>query len=220
MIEDSQSLILGNGQQLSLLDAQLDDAGLPPEAYEQSESFGRFTGDRIFSTNPRIYNAIAALLARGMPYREVSEICGVSVNTVCAISVREGTPIETIRERIGRLGLDVAQLSIEAMRDLLADPVLRGKLAFRDLAIAYGIATQNAQLLLGGATARIETMEAAPTHEAYLAYLAALRNVTPARTGLSAETPDQKSEPAALPAAAVIDLPDATSSERTNLPSN
>lgn len=200
MSDSGESLVLGNGEQLDLLD--LDEAGLPPEAYAMAESAGRFTGDRIFSTNRRLYNAIVALLGRSVPYREISEICGVSVNTVCGIAQREGVPIETIRERIGRLAMDVAALTVEAMRDMLADPEQRRRLTFKDLAIAMGISTQNGQLLLGGATSRMETHEAKPTHEEYLD---AIRNVTPLPTGLMADNPPQR---VALPEPApAIELP-------------
>jgi len=195
-----ESLLLGNGQQLTLLEDQSDHAGLPPEAYALAEASGRFTGERIFSTNPKLYRAIVALLGRAVPYREISEICSVSVNTVCAVSQREGTPIETIRERIGRLSMDVASLTIEAIRDMLADPEVRVKLPLRDLSIAYGIAVQNAQLMLGGATSRMETVEALPTHEEYLKMI---RNVT--QTGLSVATPDQKGAVIDLPAATAVD---------------
>lgn len=180
-----ESLLLGNGQQLALL--EVDEAGLPAEAYALAEQAGRFTGERIFSTNPKLYRAIVALLGRAVPYREISEICSVSVNTVCAVAQREGVPIETLRERIGRLSLDVASLTIEAIRDMLADPMVRAGLTLRDLSVAYGIASQNGQLFLGGATARIEVAEVAPGHADYLAYI---RNVT--ATGSVAENPALK----------------------------
>lgn len=179
------SLILGDGRQLALI--ELDDSGLPPEAYAFAEKAGRFTGDRIFSQNPKLYHVIVSLLARAIPYREISEICQVSVNTVCAVCQREGVPIETIRDRIGRLGLDVAALSLEAIRDLLANPEWRKAVSAKDLAIITGIAFTNAQLALGGATTRLEVNQTpAPGHEDYERFV---RNVT--GTGLRAETPAQ-----------------------------
>lgn len=186
-VSEPESLILGSGAQLALLD--VDEAGLPAEAYALGEAAGQFTGERIFSRNPQLYRAIVNLLARAVPYREISEICGVSVNTVCGVAQREGVPIETLRERIGRMGLDVAALTIEAIRDLLADPLTRGKLTLRDLAIAHGIAVQNAQLLLGGATSRVENADATakPGHDDYLALI---RNVTV--IGSSPGNPAQK----------------------------
>jgi hypothetical protein len=166
------SLILGNGQQLTLLD---DDAELPPAAYAEREAAGKFTGERLFSENPKLYHAIASLLARGHPYREIAEICQVSTNSVHGVCWREGTPVETLRERIGRLALDVASLSIEAMRDLLADPDARERMTLKDLAIAHDAAVRNSQLLLGGATARMEVdLTARPTRDDYLRELARL----------------------------------------------
>lgn len=201
-VRAGESLELGNGQQLALDGQILDDAGLPPQAYARMEESGRYTGERIFSGNPKLYRAVVALLGRGMPYREIADICSVSVNTVCGVAFREQIPIETIRERIGRTGLDVAQLSLEAMKDLLADPVARSGLSLKELAVAFGVATQNAQLLLGGATARVDhTQQAVPDHEAYLAFI---KNVTPALTGLRDGIPAQKAVQA-LPADPALD---------------
>lgn len=189
-----ESLILGNGQQLALLD--VDEAGLPASAYAAGEAAGRFTGERIFAANPKLYHAIVRLLVRAVPYREISEICSVSVNTVCAVAERERLPIETLRDRIGRLGLDVAALTIEAIRDLLSDPATREKISARDLGIIFGIATDKAQLLLGGATSRVENVDGTtePGHDDYLAYI---RNVT--ETGSSGEKQGPKeAQPTAI----------------------
>lgn len=210
--DERDSLILGNGVELELNLGTVDAAGLPPVAYQRAEEFGRFTGERIFSGNPKLYRAIVALLARGVPYREISEICSVSVNTVCAVCQREGTPIETIRERIGRLGLDVAALTVEAMRDMLADPVQRARLTLKDLAVAHGIAFQNAQLALGGVTARLDYGDKtpAPGHDDYLRYIEGLQNVT--ATGSSAEKPALK-EAAAREGAVAIEVATTTPAE-------
>jgi hypothetical protein len=192
-----ESLLLGNGQQLALL--EVDAEGLPAAAYALGERAGQFTGERIFSTNPKLYRVIVALLARSVPYREISEICGVSVNTVCAVSQREGVPVETIRERVGRIGLDVAYLTMEAIRDLMADPEWRRAASARDLAIIHGIAFQNAQLALGGVTSRIETVEANPGHDDYLKFLRTVTEVTAsvasvAAIGSAAETRGAKGD--------------------------
>jgi hypothetical protein len=211
VVRAGETLILGNGQQLELAGQQLDDAGLPPSSYARMEESGRFTGERIFLGNPRLYRAIVALLARGEPYRSIADICSVSVNTVTGIAFREKIPIETIRERLGRTGLDVAQLSLEAMKDLLSDPLQRAGLTLKELAVAFGVATQNAQLLLGGATARVENTQAAiPDHEAYLAFL---KTVTPVLTGLRAGNPGPNAAAPGAPDGPALDLP--ASSEKT-----
>lgn len=195
-VRAGETLLTGRGTQLALVET--DDVGLPGEAYARLEERGRFTGERLFSGNPKLYGAIVKLLARGLPYREIADVCEVSVNTVCGVAFRERVPIETLRERIGRLGLDVSQLTLEGMRDLLADPVARAKLTLKDLAVAHGIATSNAQLLLGGATARLETPTMRPpSHGDYLEFI---RNVTSS----AAETPGTKE---ALPAPSVDQAP-------------
>lgn len=197
------SLTLGSGRQLHLLEP--DAVGLPESAYSDFEVRGRFTGERLFLRNPQLYNAIVKLLARALPYREIADICEVSVNTVCGVCLREGVPIETLRERIGKLGLDVAALTIETIRDLLADPEARRRFSIKDLAIVHGISAQNAQLFLGGATVRIgmEGPLQTPGHEDYLRFMErATKNVTP--TGSGGETPAQR---ALIDSALVIDLP-------------
>lgn len=208
--EQPGSLLLGSGAELALLD--VDDFGVPAKAYELGEQAGRYTGDRIFSTNPKLYRAVAALVARAVPYREISEICSVSVNTVCAVCQREGVPIETIRERVARLGMDVTMLTLEAIRDMLADPEARREMTVKDLAIVMGISFTNAQLAAGGATSRMDTMEkgAKPSHEDYERLI---RNVT--GTGFQPENPGQKQVggtrdglvidvPASVPGAAIL----------------
>lgn len=202
-VRAGESLVLGSGRQLDLIDA--DECGLPASAYARSEDRGRWTGDRLFFAHPQMYRAITKLLARGEPYRAIAELLEVSVNTVCGVAYREGIPIETLRERIGRLGLDVATLSLEAIRDLLSDPIYRMKITAKDLAIINGIATTNAQLLLGGATARIDTTTASvPDHEAYLAFL---KTVTPLPTGLGAGNPGPKEGAAGTPTGPALDVP-------------
>ena len=204
-VRAGESMILGSGAQLPLMD--LDAVGLPASAYANEEARGRFTGERLFLENPRLYGAIAKLLARGTPYREIGDICEVSTNTVCGVAYREGIPIETIRERIGRLGMDVAQLTLEAIRDLLADPIARSRISAKDLAVIHGIAFSNAQLAVGGATARIENAEA-PTagHEEYLDFIGA-KNVT--GTGLRAGKPGQKGAAPGEPGGPPLNLPNA-----------
>lgn len=211
------SIILGSGEQLDLIGPeQLDAAGLPPSAYADAEARGRFTGERLFSTNPKLYHAIAKLLARGETYREIAEICQVSTQTVTGVAYRERVPIETLRERIARVGLDVSRLSLEAMLEILSDPVQRAKVSIKDLAVVHGIATSNSQLLGGGATARVEVSDTSrPGHDDYDRLLAEARaeaarrreiNVT--ATGLSAGKPvANEGAPAALTApAATVDL--------------
>lgn len=209
-IRAGESLVLGNGQQLSLA-GELDDAGLPAQAYERLEETGRYTGERIFSSNPKLYHAIVKLLGRAMPYREIADVCSVSVNTVCGVAFREQIPVETIRERIGRTGLDVASLSLELIKDMLSDPVISRTLSLKDLSVAFGIATSNAQLLLGGATARVENTQATvPDHDAYLAFI---RNVTPVLTGLRAGNPAPNAAAPSALSGPVVDVSPAGSSE-------
>lgn len=180
IVRSGESLVLGNGQQLALIDVDADE--IPAAAYKLAEQEGRWTGQRLFLSNPRLYGAITRLLARALPYREIAEICQVSVNTVCGVAWREGIPIETLRERIARAGMTLAQLTVEAAIELLADEDRRAKLSGKDLMVMHGIAFSNAQLASGGATARIEEHDITPPGHAD--YLAFIQDVTPKSTGL------------------------------------
>lgn len=202
-----ESFLLGNGKQLDFL-PDADPSEIPAEAYAAQESRGIFTGERLFQQNPRLYKGIVKLLGGGIPFWTIAETLSVSVNTVRAVREREGVTIDTEKNRIGGIALDVARLGFEELKRRLSDLDELAKLSAKDIAIMTGIATQNAQLLLGGPTARIETIEhGAPGHEDYLRYIAELKNVT--ATGLAAETPALKeATAAALPAApgAVIEI--------------
>lgn len=199
------SMLLGNGTQLQLV--EVDEAGLPAAAYNDFEARGRFTGERLFLRNPQLYSAIVKLLARGLTYREIADTCSVSVNTVCGVCFREGVSIETLRERIGRLGLDVAHLTMECIRDLLADPEWRRSVTAKDLSIIHGIAFTNAQLALGGATARLGFEKADTTPPGHDDYLAFVKNITPAPTGLAAGNSPPNSAAAGAPGGPALDVP-------------
>ena len=101
------------------------------------------------------------------------------------------------------------------MLELLSDPVNRAKLTLKDLAVAHGIAFQNSQLALGGATARVETRDVTePGHDDYLRTLADARAALQASaidvsTGLDAGNPETKdTAPLALEnGAPTVDLP-------------
>jgi hypothetical protein len=171
IVRAGETLLTGRGEQLSLA-GELDEAGLPAEAYARLEERGRFTGERLFSSNPRIYQAIVKLLARDLHYREIADVLGVSINTVCGVAHREGLPIETERERLGKLDMQVARLSAEELVRRLADPVERTKIPADKLAVILGIGTQNGQLLLGGATSRIDHGDTTPpAHDDYWQYV-------------------------------------------------
>ncbi len=218
--EAERSLMLGSGRQLDLIPGvELDDAGLPGVAYASEEERGRFTGERLFLQNPRVYRAIVRLLGRFETYEVIAETLEVSKQTITGVALRERIPVETIRERVGRLGLEVANLSLERIYEILADPANRALFTparLKDLAVVFGIGVSNSQLLLGGATARVETTAVTePGHEDYLRALAdaeararIIRNVTPLPIGLQAENPTAKGAAAlALDAAgSVIEL--------------
>lgn len=182
----TDSLLLGDGRQLKLL--EIDELGLPGAAYDRLEERGHFTAERIFSQRPDVYRVIVKALGKEMGYREIADLCAVSVNTVGAVARREKIPIESIRQQLARLGFDGVRLTIETILEILGDPDLRRKISAKDLAIMNGILTANAQLLSGGMTANIGTGENVKAgHDDYLKFI---KDVT--GTGLAGGKPGQK----------------------------
>ena len=120
--------------------------------------------------------------------------------------------------------MDVASLTLEAMRDLLADPAARARLTIKDLAVAHGIAFTNAQLALGGATARMGIADERPaaTHDDYLRMMEEMQRVLPLPTGSGAENPAQKAGALPMPGAAIEVPPSAVepAKESPSEPSN
>lgn len=186
-----ESLIMGSGRQLALIAGDDDDAvAVPTAILVEAEQRGTFSGERLFLLHPRIYRAVAKMLAQGESYIAIESLLEVSPSTIRSVREREGVTIEAERARVGQTALDVARLSFETLRERLEDPIQRAKLSAKDLAVMAGIATQNGQLLNGGPTARMETTQGAPSHDAYLRFLDSLRNVTP--TGSSTQDPALK----------------------------
>jgi hypothetical protein len=115
-----------------------------------------FTGARLFATKPDVYRQIVSLrCVEKLPLRRVAEILGVSQNTVDAVEKREraSASVEAQKEEAAGEYRDLGRLARERARHELLNTE---KIALRDLAVAGGIFDDKAQLLSGGATARVE----------------------------------------------------------------
>lgn len=147
-------------------------------AAEETGAGGRspeFTGARLFAQRPNTYKAIIALSAEGIGVLRIARLLGVSPNTVLAVRAREGGALDIEKRRLAGLTREAARMTVEAILDLLGDPAKVALMSLKDRAITFGILAEKAELLSGGATARLETVADATTEDVagYLRWLRA-----------------------------------------------
>lgn len=173
------------------------------EHLDQAETrAGVFSGQRLRVSNPRIYEAVVRLTARGMGLREVAEVLQVSTNTAAAVIRAEWPRIETAKQQLGRTCMEAATYAAQTVRDLLIE---QGTAAgtLQQLAIVAGIMTDKALLASGEATARVEVVQVVPEGDELDRILSTRRpaiDVEAVEIGLTAGAEAQK-DGAAGPAA-------------------
>lgn len=141
-----------------------------------SKPEARYTGERLFARNPRLYELIVRLVASGLGIKRIAGMCQVHPYTVMGVRDREGQAIETHKQQIAdkaRLG---AELYVDgAIEDIIERP---DKISARDKAIIAGVLVDKSQLLSGGATSRAESLRPdGPTHEDFNAWLEGMQRV-------------------------------------------
>lgn len=156
----NDSLVERDGQQLPLIPSDQ----MPASFFEESENCPRnpeFTAARFFQKHPEKYNAVIALTAEGLGVLRIGALLRCSGNTVMAVQDRERGQVEILKTRIASLARRGAQLCVEGILEALVDPEKRAKIPARDLAVIHGILVEKSELLSGGVTARIETIDRA-----------------------------------------------------------
>jgi hypothetical protein len=172
-------LAAGAGRaQLQLFEPEsLEDVLERDEEATCASSAGEFSGARLFDRDPHRYMAIVRLRGEGYGLLRIARLLRVSVNTVAAVRDREVSAIETVKQHVaGRASL-AGELAVESIIEDLADPERRKMIAARDRAIIAGVMIDKAQLLGGGATARIEHVDRGGQHEDLNSYLDSLPRV-------------------------------------------
>ena len=129
------------------------DHGAPVVASDDSRIC---TAARLMSRRPADYERAVTMLAEGVPVFTIARFLHVSPNTIYAIRRREGGEVERMKQGAADKFADIADAAAEAAAERLADPDARAKIPFQHLMIGAGVAIDKAQLLSGGATARIE----------------------------------------------------------------
>ncbi len=122
------------------------------EAVLRAESFGEYTGERLFSQKPQIYDLVVHLLGQ-IPrpgLRTIAKLAGVSVNTVRGLRDNEPLAIDTVRAKTAE-NLAVAVLDMSERLRTESDT-----LPIAQVAMTMAISVDKLQLLTGGATQRVE----------------------------------------------------------------
>lgn len=141
--------------------------GASPAALAIAKPRGQYSGERITQDEPRCL-LVGALRALGLSDRRISEMAGVSRESIPAIllHLEARGQIQPLKDRLtGWVGL-LAEESAMASRDLVAairagDRSEGVTQALRALGPMLGIAVEKTQLLTGQATEIVETREGA-----------------------------------------------------------
>ncbi|HOW79410.1 MAG TPA: hypothetical protein PK406_08165 [Verrucomicrobiota bacterium] len=198
--EQSESLLDLDAQQLSLLPD--DGASLERSLIPDDPRNPAFSAARFFKSRPHEYKLAARMcLVDGLPVATVAKALGASRNLIAAIVEREGgaRSVEHLKRvgaqswghlgRMSRESLLRLVLSLDA-DDLKADQRIS---LLKALGVVAGIAADKEQLLLGQATARLETMDGEPGQADVAAWLLRLRDAARAAgMGLGEEAGGQR----------------------------
>lgn len=168
------------------------------------ERKGQYTAEELFRDRPEIYREIVRLLAaKEVSIRGIKRVCKVHHCTIRAVATREGETIDTLRLSMGRRALEVGALLIEEIEE----DIVQGNLKPGEKSFALVALVDKGQVLTGGATARIDNMDA-PEKEGFEGWLAKakpanVREIESSPVEMGSEGgADLHCPPAAAPAAA------------------
>jgi len=125
-----------------------------------------YSAEEIRHKHPEIYQEVVRLLAQGMSKRMIQRTFKLHFYTVCAIQDQQTAQIEAVRLKLGRKALDMAGVLMES----LEDDLIQNKLKPEAKSFAIATLVDKGQVLTGGATARLESLEA-PSKESYQDWL-------------------------------------------------
>jgi hypothetical protein len=116
----------------------------------------RATAARLFAIDRPAYERAVSLLAEGHGLIWIGERLGLDPRTVAAIREAERVPIAEQRAALAADWRSASRLCVEGLLEDLSDPERRRSMRRADLIRLAEIATDRAELLAGGATARVE----------------------------------------------------------------
>jgi hypothetical protein len=152
-------------QQLALLP---DDPESVAKALEVS---GDYTLERVHAHRPEACQVAVLLLKSGIGLMRIAKALRMSTNTISMLRDEAGIRPEDQTAALAKASALVAALSAERLIDRLEDPTTAAEIPARDLAIIHGVGVDKAQLLSGGATARIEHVEGVSVDDAMKEYV-------------------------------------------------
>jgi hypothetical protein len=123
----------------------------------RSKPRGRFTGERVKGLRPETYRRVMELLAEPreqVPYDHIAPSLRVSEHTVTAIEKAESASIAERKQRLLAKALRIAHKAADRIEDQIDGANIT------QATVAFGVATEKAQLLSGDMTARIEHVPA------------------------------------------------------------
>jgi hypothetical protein len=120
---------------------------------EQPKPKGRFTGERVKALRPETYRHVMELLAEPreqVPYDHICRLLRVSEHTVKAIERAESASIAERKQGLLAKALRIADKAADRIEDQIDGANIT------QATVAFGVATDKAQLLSGDMTARVE----------------------------------------------------------------
>lgn len=132
-----------------------DSAAMPDGFFVESENSHEFTAARLFKARPEAVRQIVQLTAEGIGAHRIANILSVSVHTVLAVREARGEEVATEKNRVSLKARNTGRLCVERIAEIVADR--SSAVSAKDLAVIAGILLDKAELLSGGATARIES---------------------------------------------------------------
>ena len=136
---------------------------LPPSAIEalknDEEKIARFTCSRLLEKQPKIYKAARAMLASGQSVNYVASTLGIHPYTISALREAEADFIEHAKKRISKNAFSTSEIAIEKIKEGIINSSPSKIDDFYKLSLIASTLTEKANLLSGGATARIENVD-------------------------------------------------------------
>lgn len=142
-----------------------------------------FTGERFRLCHPAKYKVAVRLWTEGVSVAAISELLSVSRQTLsqCFSKIAASQPVEQAKKENAVRWRYLAKLTLGRLEEILLSDNPDKEL-LKALSVLGGIAEEKAELLSGGATARVEYVEpAAPAPDAIGAYIASLPSASKPR---------------------------------------
>lgn len=160
-MEENRSLLRPAQQDLSLM------SEVPVADVERVSKHGSFSGERLFAERRQVYESLVWMLGQGVPKLRIAKLLGVSVNTVRAVSEREGETVGALKREIAKQARYGCSLLVESVLEDLSDEERSKKVSAKDKAIIAGIFKDVAAQMDGESQQRIELLVRPPGHEEY-----------------------------------------------------